>query len=138
MRALFRAIRYCWLLLLAIPLGCTKDEDYLKVFRDQRAAMHELADILAKVQDEKSMAAAQIELEQRRPKFEAIASKAKALPMPLPPEVRQRLEEDKYLMTAAVERVRKESNRISKLPEGENFLKQFESKSQGLMTAVQR
>jgi hypothetical protein len=132
-----RAVRKGWLLLLLLPLGCTKDEDYLEVFREQRGAWNEMADILATVKDEKSMADAKIVVAERLPKFEAIARKARALPKKLPPEVRQRMEDDKFLMTATVERLRKESNRVSKLPGGAEFLQQFEAKSQGLMTAVQ-
>jgi hypothetical protein len=135
---MFRATRCGWLLLLLVPLGCTKDEDYLEVLRDQRAAMNEMADILGTVKDEKSMSDAKAVLEERRPKFEAIAKKAKALPKPLPQEVRQRMEEDRSLIAAALKRLGKESDRVSKLPGGEEFLKHFESKSQGLMTAVQR
>ena len=47
--------RWGWLLTLLLLAGCTKNEDYLNVFREHRTALKEMADILATVKDEKSM-----------------------------------------------------------------------------------
>ena len=126
----------CIVLLLAL-VGCTKPQDYYDVFREQRATYQELTDILATIQDEKSMAEAKSKLAERFEKFDAIARKADALPKPPPREVLQRLEEDSPGMQRTIDRVREEVKRVRSLPGGKAFFKQFESQHFGLLTAVQ-
>ena len=74
----------CVVLLLAL-VSCTKPQDYYDVFREQRSTYQELGDILATIQDEKSMVAAKSKLEERFERFDATARKADALPKPPPP-----------------------------------------------------
>ena len=87
-----RAAQCGWFVLLLLLVGCTKDEDYLNVIREQLAAMKELADILETVKDESSMAQAKKTLDERSEKFAAISRKANALPKPPPPEVLRRMD----------------------------------------------
>ena len=93
-----RAARYaCFVLLPSLTLaGCSRTEEYLEVFRDQRAAWSELAGILESVKDEKSMVEAKTVLDNRAAKFDAIVRRANALPKPAPAEVQKRLAEEKY------------------------------------------
>lgn len=135
---MLRVARCGWFVLVLAAAGCARDEDYLDVYREQRAAWQEMADILATVTDEKTMAEAQATLKGRSQKYEAIAKKANALPKPPPAAVLQRLEEDRVIMRQTVERLQDEVKRVRKLDGGEEFLTQFESNSQGLLTAVQR
>jgi hypothetical protein len=132
-----RAARCGWLLVLLIPAGCTRNEQYYEVFREQRTAYKELGDILATVKDEKSMTAAKAALEERLAVCDAVAKKASALPKP-PPEVAERFNEEKYLMESFIRRVGDETKRIQGLPGGAEFIKQFESSSPGLLSAVRR
>jgi len=46
---MFRAVQGACCVVLLCLVGCTRDEDYYNVFRDQRAAWKEMADILARV-----------------------------------------------------------------------------------------
>ena len=131
-----RAVRWGGVVLLLITVGCTKDEVYVEVAREQRAAWQEMADILAKVKDEKSMADAKAALVERGAKYEGIARKAKALPKPSA-EVVKRLQEDEFLIKATLKNLRTQAERVGKLPGGKEFMKQFESSSQGLFSAVQ-
>jgi hypothetical protein len=131
-----RAVRWGGVILLLIPVGCTKDEDYVEVAREQRAAWQEMAEILAKVNDDKSMADAKTALVERGQKYERIARKARALPKPSA-EVVKRLQEDEFLIKATLKKLRTEAERVDKLPGGKEFMKQFESSSQGLFSAVQ-
>ena len=133
-----RTARYAWILVLLIPAGCTRDEQYLEVFREQRANFKEMGDILASVKDDDSMAAAKVKLEERRPHFDATARKASALPRPLPAEVARRFEEEKYLMTSFLERMQTQMKRIRGLKGGEEFITYFESNAPGLMSAVKQ
>ena len=64
------------LVLLSLLAGCTKDEDYIEVVRQQRANWKEMTDILATIKDDKTMADAKIALDERRPKYDALARKA--------------------------------------------------------------
>ena len=123
--------------LMLLLAGCAKEEDYLDVFRAQRANWHELADILESIKDDKSMAEAKTILEDRLKKYEAISRRASSLPKPPPPEVLQALERDRFVTEGALSRLKAESKRVSELPGGMAFLKQFES-SKGLLSAVQK
>ena len=77
-----------WLVLACLlPLaGCTSTEEYLEVARAQQKAYREVIGILAKIHDEKDMAAARDELDDRFAQCERIARKARALPKLEPPE----------------------------------------------------
>jgi hypothetical protein len=133
------AVRCIGLLGLLVLAGCAKDEDYLDVMREQRAAWKEMADILETVKDEKSMAEAQTKLKSNSERYAAIARKAKALPNPPPPEVAERMNQQTFVMQEAMKRLQKEVGRVSKeVPGGRDFLNQFESISPGLLTAVQQ
>jgi len=137
-QAMSRAARLGGLLLLLVVAGCARDDDYLDVMREQRAAWKEMADILETVKDEKSMAEAQKTLAGKSEKYAAIARKAKALPNPPPPGVAEQMNQQKFVVQEAVKRLATEADRVSKMPGGKDFLKQFESSSSGLMTAVQQ
>ena len=134
---MWRAARCGWLLLLLALVGCTKPEDYLAVAREQRQAYKEMADVLASIDDEKSMAEAKTALAEKSEKFEVIARKAQALPAPSA-NVQERLQEDAYAMRRAVERLQSEVARVRSLKGGPEFFKQFESNHPSLFSAVQR
>ena len=126
------------LVLLSLLAGCTKDEDYIEVVRQQRANWKEMTDSLATIKDEKTMADAKIALDERRPKYDALARKANALPKPPPAAVSERLRDELPVLQATAKRFARESERVSKLPGGEEFMKQLESNSPGLGAAVQK
>jgi len=133
-----RVVGNAWLILGLAIAGCAKPEDYFEVVREQRAAYSEMADILASVKNDQTMADALTAIEKRRPQFEAIARKANALPKPPPAEVVDRLQSEKYLMTTIVKRLLKEGARIENdVPGGADFMKQFHSRSSSLRSAVQ-
>ena len=123
--------------LLLVLAGCTKSEDYLNIAREQRTACKELADILETIQDEKSMADARSAVAERTEKFEAIARKAQALPLPPPPDVQKRFEEDGLIMRRTIERMQEEVRRVRGLKGGKDFFKQFDSKHPGIFSAGQ-
>lgn len=124
---------------LFLPAGCARDEEYLEVYRAQKENYKELGDILATVKDEQSMAEAKSALDERAKKFEAVARKASALPKPPPAAVAERVKEDAFAMERTLQRLREEIRRIrEKVKGGDEFLKQFESQSPGLFSAVQR
>ena len=131
---MFRAIPTCCLLVLLA--GCAKEEDYHEIVRQQRAARKEVKDILATIKDGPSMAAAKRTLDENVQKYEAIASKARAMPRPSP-EIEQRLREDAYLMEGVMKGLQMEVKRVSDLPGGREFWKHFESTAPGLFSAVQ-
>ena len=132
-----RAAQFGWFFFLLLFLvGCTKDEDYVDVQREQLAAWQEMAEILETVKDDTSMAKAKKALDQRNEKYAALARKAKALPAPRP-EAQQRMQELKFFVESAIERLQKEAGRVSRLPGGPEFMKHFQSASQGLSSAVQ-
>jgi len=106
------------LLLLA---GCTRTEDYLEVFQEQRKAWNELADVLETIKDEKSMAAAKTDLEARLERYNQVVKKARDLPAPSE-ATKNRLEDERHLMERAVNRVLTEVGRIRRLPGGARFL----------------
>jgi hypothetical protein len=111
-------------LLAAAGCGGADRADYLKVFHDQRVALDEMADVLEKVQDAKSMDAARAELRSRTEQYEAVARRAKSLPAPSP-EVVRRLEQEAFILQRAINRVQEQVRRVAELPGGEAFLKQF-------------
>jgi hypothetical protein len=133
---MIRIARHGWLMLLLILAGCAKDQDYFDVLSEQQAAWNELADVLETVKDEKSMAEAKTALQARVEKTEAAVQKARALPRPSAEVVKQS-EQKIYLLQRALDRTHAEVRRVLALPGGEAFWKQFGSKSQGLMSAVQ-
>jgi hypothetical protein len=134
---MIRVARHGWMLVLILA-GCAKDQDYFEVLSEQQSAWTELADVLEKVKDEKSMAEAKSELELREAKFEAIAQKAQALPKPSA-GVLEKMEQKRYLLQRAIERAQEQVRRIRRdVPGGEAFCKKFGSKFAGLMTAVQQ
>ena len=92
---------------------------------------------LATVKDERSMADAKAALEKQTPKYAELARKANALPKPPPPEVVKQFQEDQVIIQATLRHLHTQIDRVSKLPGGEEFMKQFRSNSQGLMPAVQ-
>jgi len=120
-----------------LALGCAKEEDYMAVAREQRAAYKELADLLATVKDEKTMDEAKASLQNKTAKFEEISRKARALPKPSA-DVQARLKEDEFLMTETVKYLGRESERVSRLPGGPEFMNHFKTNSLGIMSAVQR
>ncbi len=134
---MIRAVSGGSCLVLLVLLGCTSNEQYFEVAREQRTAWNEMADILATIKDEQSMADAKSALDAKTKQFEAIARKAKALPKP-PPEVNKQLEEDKFVIQRALGRLSAEVIRVKKLPGGDEFLNQFQSRAPGLFSAVQR
>ena len=109
--------------------GCgTDSEEYLKVFRAQKAAWEEIAEVLAKIEDEKGMAAAKEELGNRLEEFDSIARRAKLLPEPSD-DVRKRLEQERFGMQRAADRLLEEVRRVKELPGGEDFFREFEGKA---------
>jgi hypothetical protein len=117
--------------------GCTRDEDYYDGVRAQRAAWKEVTDVLVTIKDETSMAAAKDALDEKARKCEEIAKKNRALPRPSA-EVQARMREDSFLMEGVLKGLQRETKRVAELPGGKEFLKQFESASPGLFSAVQR
>src|ERR1043166_4038540 len=124
-----RAARWVWVILLLAMVGCTREEDYVEILREQTAAVKETADILATIQDEKTMAAAKSALDERQAKFAAITRKAKSLPPPSE-KILLRLADEKFPMQAAINRLQTESKRVSELPGGAEFMGQLTSNSQ--------
>jgi hypothetical protein len=134
---MIRVARHSWMLLFVLA-GCAKDQDYFDVLSEQQAAWTELADVLATVKDEKSMAEAKAALQIREAKFEAIAQKAQALPKPSA-GVLEQMEQKRFLLQRAIERAQGEVRRIRRdVAGGEAFCKRFGSKFPGLMSAVQQ
>jgi hypothetical protein len=131
-----RAACFSLIAILAFVGGCTSDEAYLEVQREQCAAWMEMADILATVKDEPSMAAAKKALDERRDKFAAIARKAQALPRP-GPEAQAKMREKQYLVESALDRLKSQAKRVNDLkPGGAEFMRYFQSSSQGLLTGA--
>ncbi|MBI2805202.1 MAG: hypothetical protein HYX68_09520 [Planctomycetes bacterium] len=122
----------CVLLALA---GCKSEKDFIQLARDQRAAWNETADILATIKDEKSMARAKEAFAAKLKDFEAISQRAQALGPP-PEGAVARLRDEEFLIRDAFSRLTMEAERVSKLPGGEEFLKQYRSRSQNLFKAV--
>ena len=96
-----------------------------------------MADILETVKDDTSMAEAKKALDQKSGKYAALSRKAKALPKPRPEAV-EKMKELQFFANDAINRLAKEAVRIRKdVPGGAEFMKHFESTSQGLSPAVQ-
>jgi hypothetical protein len=133
---MIRAARHAGLLLLLVLAGCARDQEYFDVLSEQQAAWNEVADILETVKDQKSMDEAKSALQARMEKTEAAVQKARALPKPSADVIKQS-EQKIYLLQRAIDRTREEVRRVNALPGGEAFWKQFASRSQGLMSAVQ-
>jgi DNA-binding transcriptional MerR regulator len=132
-----RQAKLCGGIVLLCVIGCTNPQAYVDVAREQRDARKEIAEILETVHDEKSMANAKKKLDDRQAHYEAIARKASALPQNPSEEVKKRLEQERYLMDRAMERLQEQITRVSKMPGGKDFFKHFESSSQNLFLAVQ-
>ena len=133
-----RAAKGSCVLMLVLAAGCARDDDYYEVFREQRANLKDITDLLATVKDEQSMAQAKAAFAEKAQKYEAIARKAKALPSPPPPAVMKRFQEDRSLLESRLLLLQREVARVRKLPGGEEFLKQFDSNSPGLFSAVRQ
>jgi hypothetical protein len=129
--------RFTGVILLLVPLGCARDQDYLDVIKDRQAAMEELVATLESIKDAASMADARRTLEANSEKYEAIARRAEALPKPPPSRVKEQMQVDAPLATATMQRAGIEAKRISQLPGGVEFLKQFQA-TKGLLSAVQK
>src|SRR4051794_6321456 len=128
-----RWLRWGWLLLLAGCSGPSADE-YLAAVREQQTAPDDAADILARGEGEKSLAAARAELNARRGKIAASAEKIRALPKPSPAVV-ERLEMEKPSIEASVQRLQSQVARIRnlKLPGADDFFRQLGGGSSGLL-----
>ncbi len=125
------------LALLVSTAGCTRDEDYFNVVREQQAAWREMIDILKTVKDTETMADAQKTLNQNADKYAAISRKANRLPSPPPAAVRERFQQDVDIMQGLWRDLEIETARIRRLPGSEEFLKKFKS-THGLLSAVER
>jgi len=122
--------RTCQLALLlgVIALvGCTRPQEYVEIARAQRKAMDDIRAVLADIQDEKGMQAAQAELDRRFDEFDAVARKAKALPTPSAEALAQ-LQEEQRPAEAALAKLRDEIRRVRELPGGERFFQQYEGR----------
>ncbi len=125
LRGAFAAVT---LTLLALA-GCesVSRDDYLQVFRDQKAAYDEVTEVLESVKDQESMAKAEKALAEKTAKFEPATKRAKALPPPTE-EMRRRLAEEMQAIQRSHDRMFTEVQRVKGLPGGEEFLKRFEGK----------
>lgn len=132
-----RSWRIGCLALAFVLMGCSRDQDYLDVVKEQQAAWREMTEILKTVKDAPTMAEAQKTLNANAERYAAISRKAQALPKPPPANVIERLKEDEYFMQATIKYLRAETKRVSELPGGAEFLKKFES-TQGLLSAIEQ
>jgi hypothetical protein len=105
--------------------GCSRTEEYLEVARAQQKAMEDVTEVLARIRDEKDMAAAREALDARFARFEAIARKARDLPKPPPPEVAERL--DQAAFRRAFDAMGEQIQRVKELPGGKEFLQSYDS-----------
>lgn len=117
------------LIALVLLAGCTKPEAYYDVMREKRATWREVTAILMDVEDEKTLGAAKAKLDARQEEFEARARKAQALPNPPPPEVLERMRDERTSMQQAFDDLQYQIRRVQnlKLKGGEAFFKHFES-----------
>ncbi len=122
-------------ILLGSLFGCTKEEDYLSVFREQQKARQDIAEILGTVRDEKSMADAKEKLDGMSEKCAAIAKRASALPAPSR-KVQERLMQEREYVQQTMDDLKREVGRIQQLPGGPEFIRQFVSNQPGLMGAI--
>lgn len=117
--------------------GCARDQDYFDVAKDKQAAMDELVEILESIKDVPSMEQAKKTVKTNAEKYAEISRRAQALPNPPPVRVQEKFRQDSFLMEATIRRLGIEARRVSELPGGADFLKQFES-TRGLLSAVQK
>ena len=114
--------------LLAVGLlalsGCSRTEEVLEVAREQEQAMRDVTAVLAKIRDEKDMAAAKDEFDERFARFEKIARKARDLPHPPQPEIGTPLGDAAISMEKAFREMQDQVNRVRRLPGGEEFFSQ--------------
>src|SRR5262245_14581557 len=113
--------RLLCLLTLFAATGCSREEPYRAVVRDQTAAYEELTEVLKTVRDEKSMEGARAELAERNGRFAAIAERAKSLGPPSA-EIIEKLSGERDTMKLAFIRFRAEYDRVKRLPGGEAFV----------------
>jgi hypothetical protein len=124
-------------LLSLVLVGCTREQDYYDVMNEQQASWREITDILKTVKDPETMAAAQKSLKANAEKYAALAQKASALPKPPPAKVIERMKEEQFFMQGTLKILQAETERVSKLEGGPEFLKQYQS-SKGLLSAVEQ
>ena len=135
------AVRRCWALgmlgpaLLVLGAGCARDQDYIDVMNEQEEAWKELTAILRTVKDAPTLAEAKKTLDTKAEKYAAIAQKASALPKPPPAKVRERIEQNSFVLQRTLDHLKAETERVARLPGGADLLKQFES-TKGLLSAV--
>lgn len=116
--------------------GCAKEKDYVDAFREQRAAYRDVTQVLATIRDEQSMKDAKASLEKRFDKFAQAAAKIRALPRPSA-ELLSKLDQEQAGMKRAFADLQDEVSRVTKLPGGSAFLKQFQTTAPGLLSAEQ-
>jgi hypothetical protein len=125
-----RLLRQWWLPASALIFlgGCRGQSgasSYLEIQREHIQALQELTEILGTVKDASSMSAALAELKKRNQRMEQIANKFRALPKPSQ-EVLQEIDDALGpQIRLANSRYIQEGTRISKLPGGDDFLKQL-------------
>jgi hypothetical protein len=110
--------------LLALA-GCNRNQEYLEVVRGQEKAVRSVTAVLAKIRDEKDMAAAKEELDDRFARYEKIARKARDLPPPPQPEVGTPLADAAFSLQKAFKEMRDEIARVQGLRGGPEFFAQF-------------
>lgn len=138
-RRLAIRLRAAWPVCLALVTllgGCTRDQDYFDVMDEKEANVREITEILRSVKDAETMAQAKPKLELASEKDAETSRKANALPKPPPAKVKQRAEQQSFILQRTFDHLKVEAGRVSRLPGGEEFLKQFES-TKGLLAAVQ-
>jgi hypothetical protein len=105
--------------------GCSRTEERLAVAREQEQAFRSVTAILAKINDEKDMAVAKEELDDRFAHCEKIARKGRDLPLAAAPEAGTPLAEAAIAMQKAVREMESQVNRVRQLPGGAEFFAQF-------------
>jgi hypothetical protein len=120
-----RMTRWALVLGLLVLSGCSRTDEILEVAREQEQAIRGVTAVLAKIHDEKDMAAAKDELDARFARFEKIARKARALPHPPTPEVGTPLGDAAVSLQKAIREMQGEIDRVKELRGGEKFFSQF-------------
>jgi hypothetical protein len=124
------------LLGLLVLTGCTRPQDYVNVAREQQRAMQEVTEILARVRDEKDLAAARAELDERVERYEAIVRRAKALPQPPSEEAQRLLQDEQPAFQTALRRLSEQVVRVRALPGASAFFEQYEGRSRIFTSAA--
>jgi thiamine biosynthesis lipoprotein ApbE len=106
--------------------GCNRTQEYVDVTRAQEKAVRSVTAVLAEIRDEKDMAAAKEELDDRFARYEKIARKARELPRPPQPEVGTPLADAAFSLQKAFKEMREEIARVQGLRGGAEFFAQFE------------